>query len=93
MTEDGIQGNKDDKKEGPINIEKQRVNGFGLVGQLMSIMAAPIVIFTLIGKYFDNLFDKRFLFILIGGAFGIALGMYFVYRKAHRIKEEIYGKK
>ena len=32
MTEDGIQGNKDDKKEGPINIEKQRVNGLGLVG-------------------------------------------------------------
>ncbi len=93
MSDDGKQGNKDDKNEGPTNIEKQRVNGLGLVGQLMSVLAAPIVLFTLIGKYLDNLFEKRFLFILLGGAFGIGIGMHFVYKRAQVIREDLYGRK
>ncbi|NMB48325.1 AtpZ/AtpI family protein [Candidatus Kuenenbacteria bacterium] len=56
-------------------------------------MAMPIIIFTLLGKYLDNLLHKRFLFILLGGAFGIGLGMHFVYKRAEVIRDDLYGKK
>lgn len=80
-----------DKKEKKDDNNKQRISGIVIVWRLMYTMIAPIVLFTLLGKYLDNLLNKKFLFVLVSGAFGIALGMYFVYKQAYNIKEELYG--
>jgi len=94
MSDDGIQGkiSEANKKE-TTNIHKQKADGMALVANLIAIMAMPIIIFTLLGKYLDNLLHKRFLFILLGGAFGIGLGMHFVYKRAEVIRDDLYGKK
>ncbi|HOZ36335.1 MAG TPA: hypothetical protein PLR18_00700 [bacterium] len=94
MSDDGTQDkiSETNKKE-KIDIHKQKIDGMALVANLIAIMTMPIIIFTLAGKYFDNLFHKRFLFILLGGALGIGLGMHFVYKRAEVIRDDLYGKK
>lgn len=81
----------EDKNVQQKNETNQMITGLSVVWNLIYVIAVPIVLFTLLGKYLDQRFHKDFLFVLIGGAIGIATGIYGVYRKAGELKEKIYG--
>lgn len=72
------------------NNYQKNIAAFGLVWELIYNLAIPVVVFTLIGNYLDKKLGYNFLFILIGGIFGIALALFIVYKKSASFKKRFY---
>lgn len=70
--------NKNDKKED--SLRNSVVFSFSLIGQIGFATALPLVIFSLLGKYFDNkLGTSPYLFLL--GILIATIQIYFYIRK------------
>jgi ATP synthase protein I len=77
----------------PDNSNNQWLTGISIIGNITYTLAIPIILFTLAGRYLDQKFNHNFLFILLGGLFGLSLGLAGVYRQAKAIRDKIYPKK
>ncbi len=62
---------------------------FELAWELGYMIALPLVIFALIGRYFDTRFHSSPIFILVGIFFAFFISSYFVWQKTSTLYQEI----
>ncbi len=74
------------KKKG---YSKEAFLAMSIFAEILWIVALPVVLFTIAGKYLDSLFGYKFLFILVGGVLGISTAMFAVYKKTKTISSRI----
>ncbi|MEK7123233.1 MAG: AtpZ/AtpI family protein [Patescibacteria group bacterium] len=61
--------------------DDNRAQVFGLALQMGYLIAIPLVVFALVGRWFDRLFGSSPLFFLIGVFLAITASTVLVYRK------------
>lgn len=83
--------NGNDQKDGKKEQDKIFLS-LSLFGELLYEIAIPVVVFTLLGRYLDKVWQYDFLFVLVGGILGIVIGVLAVYAKAEKMRQKIYGK-
>ncbi len=69
--------------------EKETILALSIFTEVAWTIAIPVVIFTLLGRYIDKTYEHPFVFTLLGGAVGIGIGMWIVYRRAWEIYDKI----
>lgn len=78
----------EEEKPKKTNGYQYQLFAFKLLGDFGASIAAPVVIFVLIGQYLDGKYDKSPLFTVLGFVLAALASAKIIYKKAKKYGEE-----
>jgi F0F1-type ATP synthase assembly protein I len=68
-------------------------SALSLAWELGYLIAIPLIVFALAGRWLDKIFQSSPLFLLIGLFFALVVTTFFVYQKTIKLTSDIENKK